>query len=336
MALRALGKLKQVFRRKSFDEVAEEWLEKGGPGSGWYGPPRGTHTAGAKARGKVKTAKQMRAELLRDYKRKKARIAELSDKGVQLFHERQAINNRIVELNSALFRADEDEAEDIQVELKQAQSKEKALYDKLYKISSEENKVRESIRLGAAEKLKVDTPADFDVSVGKVHKGREECEEGARVFASLMGRGTLDGLTVTMRTEKGHRGSYDKDGVYLPPSNRKRSVVVHELGHWLEDKDPDVHAKAVEFLERRTRGEKEIPLSDATPGIIGYKSWEVTKKDKFLDPYMGKQYRRTPDETPYATEIVSMGVEYMYAKPLDLAEKDPEYFDFMYDLMRGR
>jgi len=50
MALRALGKLKQVFRRKSFDEIADEWLAKGGEGSGWYAPPKGTHTAGGKTR----------------------------------------------------------------------------------------------------------------------------------------------------------------------------------------------------------------------------------------------------------------------------------------------
>jgi len=44
---------------------------------------------------------------------------------------------------------------------------------------------------------------------------------------------------------------------------------------------------------------------------------------------MGKIY-------PYkATEIVSMGLEFMAHEPQKLAKDDPEYFDFTYALMRA-
>jgi len=109
---------------------------------------------------------------------------------------------------------------------------------------------------------------------------------------------------------------------------------VHELGHWLEERDPDVHKKAVAFLERRTKGEKEVSLRNVTRNP-SYRAWETTRKDEFINPYMGKQYRRTAGESPYATEIISMGIEYMYAEPIELATKDSEYFDFIYGLMRG-
>ncbi len=38
----------------------------------------------------------------------------------------------------------------------------------------------------------------------------------------------------------------------------------------------------------------------------------------------------------YASEIVSMGVEYMYSRPIEFAAKDPDYFDFMFNLLRGK
>jgi hypothetical protein len=55
----------------------------------------------------------------------------------------------------------------------------------------------------------------------------------------------------------------------------------------------------------------------------GYNKSEKTRRDKFLDPYMGKDYGRT------ATEILSMGLEMFYADPVQLAENDPDYFDFI-------
>ena len=60
----------------------------------------------------------------------------------------------------------------------------------------------------------------------------------------------------------------------------------------------------------------------------------MTKPDKFIDPYMGKQYKKA-DGSYYATEVVSMGLEYMHSAPATLAMKDPEYFDFIFNLARG-
>ncbi len=55
----------------------------------------------------------------------------------------------------------------------------------------------------------------------------------------------------------------------------------------------------------------------------------MTWEDKFLDAYMGKRY------TSGATEIMSMGLEYLYADPLRLLDGDPAYFDFVVDSLRG-
>lgn len=107
------------------------------------------------------------------------------------------------------------------------------------------------------------------------------------------------------------------------------NVVVHELGHWLESQDPNIHQAALAFLSRRTAGETPQPLARLQP-TYGYAPDEMAKPDKFKQPYVGKIY---PDNA--ATEIVSMGVEQMYTNPARFAREDPDYFDWTYTLLRG-
>lgn len=107
-------------------------------------------------------------------------------------------------------------------------------------------------------------------------------------------------------------------------SASSRDTVVHELGHWLEEINPDVHRKALEFYDRRTQG---YALEWLGPG---YDQHERTRRDKFIDEYMGKDYRRQ------ATELVSMGIEYLHTKPATLARRDPDMFDWVFNLVRGQ
>jgi hypothetical protein len=111
-------------------------------------------------------------------------------------------------------------------------------------------------------------------------------------------------------------------------------VVVHELGHVLEGIDPEVHRKALAFLDARRGTEALRKLSEIT-GINSYDATELAWEDKFIDPYMGKNYE-SHVAGRYATEIVSMGIEAFYRNPLRLAAKDPEYFDFIFNLLRGK
>lgn len=152
---------------------------------------------------------------------------------------------------------------------------------------------------------------------------REGVEAGIGIFRQLVGTGTLDDAIVEIRG-CGRRRPYHSNGdIWLSTGARERATI-HELGHALEYHDPEVHRKALEFLRERTAGEEARWLGDE------YDRRERTRKDKFLSPYMGKDYGER------ATEIVSMGIEYMYAETTKLAKEDPEYFDFMYNLLRGR
>lgn len=110
--------------------------------------------------------------------------------------------------------------------------------------------------------------------------------------------------------------------------NEEQRVIIHEMAHVLEVRG-GLLDKALEFYDRRTKGESLEKLSYLT-GDPRYDPIEVARRDKFMDPYIGRDYGR------YATEVVSMGLEYMYAEPARLAKEDPDYFDFIYELVRGR
>lgn len=110
------------------------------------------------------------------------------------------------------------------------------------------------------------------------------------------------------------------------------STTVHEIAHVLEVK-AGLYNQVRAFYDRRTSGEALEQLSTIT-GKSSYREDEVARRDKWMSPYMGKDYAATTGDR--STELVSMGVEYLYQRPDKLAKEDPEYFDFIYNLVRGR
>jgi len=148
-------------------------------------------------------------------------------------------------------------------------------------------------------------------------------ENGIKNFTRLVDQKIID--TKYIEVTKGYKGlrAFYKDGrIYIAADDKER-MVIHELGHWLEDKNPEIHRKILAFYDERTKDEKARWLGG------GFGKSEISKKDKFIDPYMGKYYAGK------YTEILSMGLEYFYKDPYALAKKDPEYFDFIYNLVRG-
>lgn len=115
------------------------------------------------------------------------------------------------------------------------------------------------------------------------------------------------------------RSHYADNTVYLRHGSEATSVV-HELGHWLEDQFPDIHSKCLSFLRRRTINDASEPMG------AGFESDEFTRPDKFLSRYMGKDYGGK------ATEILSMGMEWLYHSPWRLLE-DEDMFDFILSLL---
>lgn len=154
---------------------------------------------------------------------------------------------------------------------------------------------------------------------------------GIEEFRRLIGEGWIDDQKVIFKKIKG-RASYGlKDDVQVNAFSDP-AVIVHELGHWLEDRNKEIFDAVSDFLARRTKGEQPVRLSKFQRG---YGRGEITKPDEFMSPYMGKVYEKRNGDR-YASEIVSMGLQYFYEQPVEFARRDPDYFDFIYNLIRRR
>lgn len=108
--------------------------------------------------------------------------------------------------------------------------------------------------------------------------------------------------------------------LYYKRSNT--GTAIHELMHAVEDRSSATLARSLAFLDKRTKGEQLVKMRDLFPDR-NYKDDEVVWVDRFMSPYMGKDYDR------YATEILSMGVQNIYEQPVEFFEHDPEYFRYV-------
>jgi hypothetical protein len=95
-------------------------------------------------------------------------------------------------------------------------------------------------------------------------------------------------------------------------SSASPSVTLHELTHRCEAWVPKLLQMEQAFYEYRTAGE---PLKWLGPG---YDPTEVTRFDRFTEPYMGKDYGGR------AYELMSMGLEMVFYGLYE-PERDPEY-----------
>ena len=124
------------------------------------------------------------------------------------------------------------------------------------------------------------------------------------------------------------RSGYDislenfKDGFLTIATNGERvTTPFHEIGHMVEWFNKDIVRLEKEWIEKRTQGEEEIKLSKLFP-FSGYSSKEVTKKDNFISPYIGKTYRD-------ATEVLSMGLESLFTGTKQVQSFDIEKREYV-------
>ncbi len=145
--------------------------------------------------------------------------------------------------------------------------------------------------------------------------------------------------------------SRQKSGIFVRKSAKPRTVV-HELGHQLEGRHPKIKKMATEWLEKRIENGKRIitekmnaasdagkhnmareyerklqkyqlrKLRDITKNDF-YGNDELAYEDDFLSPYIGKKYKWG------STEVVSMGMEWMFQDPVSFHRKDPGHFDLI-------
>lgn len=126
---------------------------------------------------------------------------------------------------------------------------------------------------------------------------------------------------------------------YLPGSKQIHldefsgvGTAIHEAAHALEDHDGRALSRSLAFLAARTAGEAPQKLKELRPDR-DYRDNEVTRTDRFSDPYMGKDYAPLGLS---ATEITSMGYEQLYRRWRDLWDEDRELLYFLLGQLAGR
>jgi SPP1 gp7 family putative phage head morphogenesis protein len=183
-----------------------------------------------------------------------------------------------------------------------------------------------------SDELKVDDGMKVDFETRRITSSRTKGDvDTARRFLETIvsknvGRKTRTHIYPITGNE---RSFFRKGSIHLARNGRVKDIV-HEFGHKLEDINDNVRNAAQEFLRKRALEDPDglRSLNDIV-GTNKFNPAESAWKDKFLSPYMGKYY------SDGSTEIISKGLELMWQDPMRLMTKDPEYFDFIVDIIRG-
>ena len=152
-------------------------------------------------------------------------------------------------------------------------------------------------------------------------------------------------------TKRAYYNEYGSRGEVVLNKGAKSNTIVHELGHAWEGRSINNLQQSANHLYKRTTGDK-LELMSVASGNPSYGSGEKTRADKFFNAYTGRDYKeslqpqavanlnsqnytyvpaREPGFYIDATEITSIGIEAMFHNPINLAQKDPRLFDFVFN-----
>jgi hypothetical protein len=167
-------------------------------------------------------------------------------------------------------------------------------------------------------------------------------DEGRDWIVQLLnrGEGSLDVALEQIAKDEKQRAYHSRDFRKIAlASDSPIDTAIHELGHHLEARllarGRNIGELAREFLDHRVGNEPPVSLATLYPDA-GYKPNEMGRKDKFIDAfgnestayYAGKVY----DES---SEILALGLEHLYSRPVEFAKGDPEYFKFVVGVLTG-
>ena len=110
------------------------------------------------------------------------------------------------------------------------------------------------------------------------------------------------------------------------------STYVHELGHTIEHQKYDVYTKADTFKAGQLAGQDPVHFKSQVTSVYRDNEVSMGKVKGFKDgnsaAYAGKHYNG-------ATEIISMGLEELWHDPVRFAKANPDYFDFLLNVLKG-
>lgn len=127
--------------------------------------------------------------------------------------------------------------------------------------------------------------------------------------------------------ERNGRAAYGGGVMRLSPFSSSTDYI-HEFGHHFEESSSSAKSRIGRIYRGRTKGEEAISMQALSPGR-GYHKTEMSKPDRFIDPYMGIQH------TKGRTELISTGLEAIMADPLKFSRDDPDLFRQVYAILKS-
>lgn len=128
---------------------------------------------------------------------------------------------------------------------------------------------------------------------------------GRKLYTKKTSRGFFcEGAVTPGRRYDVTMTNYLTDYFTIHMEGNRKITPWHEIGHMIECLNPNALRISKEFVSDRTSGESLTPLRSILQGM-GYRTGEVTKKDNFISPYIGKEYSN-------ASEVLSMGLESLF------------------------
>lgn len=258
------------------------------------------------------------------------RLEKVEDELIGIAREITAVSREIDRLDESVRRQKDPDGR-LQARLEELRDERFAIIDRRRGMELAQGRLEFERNTQLQAALRVDRPARVTMNAPDVDADKVRIwQRGVDSFNNLMSADVVPEQTVNFVDIASERSNYNPDTKFVRIGNglSPERAVVHELGHWLEDHNPELHRQVLEFYDRRTKG---YPLEWMGAGFRGD---ETTRRDKFMDEYMGKEYVFNGDR--YATEILSMGIEFMHDRPAEFARRDPEMFDFIFNLARGQ
>lgn len=176
----------------------------------------------------------------------------------------------------------------------------------------------------------------------------------AKSAAKLLPKAWVDALNASgalcVRTAMGRAWCFSamaddvKDGVRLAEGDALMladltdpGTTLHELTHAVQFALPEIDMLFQEIHSRRTEGAQQKRMIDLVPGT-GYEPYEVTREDKYVDPYWGREYGARG-----ALEVMSMSMQsvlstFTYRRKnllADLFERDRPMLEFILGVLFG-
>lgn len=208
-------------------------------------------------------------------------------------------------------------------------------------------KSTEKVKKKAFEKMLAENVEPINIEFRNIRPKvnfKRDVEKGVAIFSAMTGGKHAGKPPVKFFGMKGRRAGFSKP-LNMITSSFKPGIetIIHELGHWLEDNNPKIHQAAIDLYLNRTKNDEYERLIDIFPRS-NYRADEWIKKDDFKQLYLGKVYYQKPGgglstreaypgQEIDATEIISMGLQYMYEDPFQLAEDYPDLFDLIWEAM---